>query len=100
MPGWSTSTTSTGTTYELLCFTFYFAAFDYYLGFARRAISLQFRQWAIFLGLYICALDSKELAVTLPRECSATRGSGTGPKESARAVTFLPLVTLPYVSGN
>jgi len=57
---------STGTVYELLCFAFYWAAFDYYLGVRQAGKTLRPGQLAVFLALYICALNSKELAVTLP----------------------------------
>jgi len=52
--------------YDVLCFTFYFSALNYYI--ARRAsgIRLTKKQIAVFLLLYTGALDSKEMAITLP----------------------------------
>jgi hypothetical protein len=52
--------------FDVLCFTFYFTALFYYL---RRRCSgkpLKLRQILIFLLLYIAALESKEMAVSLP----------------------------------
>jgi hypothetical protein len=91
---------STGTIYELLCFGFYFAAFDYYLGIRQTGQTLKFRQWAVFLGLYICALNSKELAVTLPLSLLCYELIWHEWKASARGVTISALVTLPFVIGK
>ncbi|HYL78977.1 MAG TPA: hypothetical protein VEU96_32600 [Bryobacteraceae bacterium] len=52
--------------YDLLCFLFYFAALAWYLGIRARGQFCNWRQTAVFIVLYICALNSKEMAVTLP----------------------------------
>lgn len=52
--------------YDVLCWFFYLAAFTYYLGIRRRGGLLSARQTAVFLALFLCALNSKEMAVTLP----------------------------------
>jgi hypothetical protein len=57
--------------YDILCGGFYFAALLYYVRVrtskAFRAMgSFSVTQACIFLTLYICALDSKEMAVSLP----------------------------------
>jgi hypothetical protein len=52
--------------YDALCGLFYFAALAYYIHVRRRGINLRPRHVAIFLMLYICALNSKEMAVSLP----------------------------------
>jgi hypothetical protein len=56
---------SSGTVYDLLCFLFYFSAFIYYLK-IREAGHPTVRNWIPFLTLYLCALNAKEMAVTLP----------------------------------
>ena len=91
---------STGTIYELLCFGFYFAAFDYYLGIRQAGKTLRFRQWVWFLALYICALNSKELAVTLPGCILCYEAIWHGRRASARGVALSTFVTLPYVIGK
>lgn len=53
---------STATIYDVLCYCFYLAAFLYCTG---RPIE-GWRRWAAFLALYLCALNAKEMAVTLP----------------------------------
>jgi hypothetical protein len=55
-----------GAVYDILCFTFYFAALSYYVRVRRAGPILNLRAATMFLGLYIGALDSKEMAVTLP----------------------------------
>jgi len=52
--------------YDILCGGFYFAALLYYVRLRRRNIPLGIPHVFVFLGLYICALNSKEMAVTLP----------------------------------
>jgi hypothetical protein len=51
--------------YDILCGSFYFAALLYYVRLRDRG-PLRIPHLAVFLALYICALDSKEMAVTLP----------------------------------
>jgi hypothetical protein len=102
---------STGTIYELLCFAFYFAAFDYYLGIRQTGKMLNLRQWTWFLALYICALNSKELAVTLPLCLAAyeaiwhppargLRASARWLAQEGRGAAVSALVTVPYVVGK
>jgi len=52
--------------YDILCGTFYFAALLYYVRLRARGTPLRTPHLAVFLGLYICSLNSKEMAVTLP----------------------------------
>jgi hypothetical protein len=52
--------------YDALCFLFFFGALVYYIRIRSTGRPLNWRQTAAFLTLYICALDSKEIGVTLP----------------------------------
>lgn len=52
--------------YDVLCGFFYFAALTYYVQIREKAAYLRPLQLLLFLVLYICALNSKEMAVTLP----------------------------------
>jgi hypothetical protein len=52
--------------YDVLCGFFYFAALTYYIHFRERDVQLRPLQLVAFLALYVCALDFKEMAVTLP----------------------------------
>lgn len=52
--------------YDALCGFFYLAALVFYARIRSRGGVLNSRQAAVFLGLYLCALNSKEMAVTLP----------------------------------
>lgn len=102
---------STGTIYELLCFAFYVGALDYYLGIRRTGRTLRVGQWTLFLALYICALNSKELAVTLPLSVACyealwhppKRGWGSGLHwlaSEGRGAWLSGLITIPYVVGK
>jgi hypothetical protein len=52
--------------YDVLCGFFYFAALAYYVYIREKGMALRPGQLAIFLALFICALNSKEMAVSLP----------------------------------
>jgi hypothetical protein len=52
--------------YDVLCGFFYFAALTYYIHIREKGFPLRPMQWAGFLALYVCALNGKEMAVTLP----------------------------------
>jgi hypothetical protein len=52
--------------YDVLCGFFYFAALTYYIHIREGGASLRPLQLFGFLALYVCALDFKEMAVTLP----------------------------------
>jgi len=52
--------------YDVLCGLFYLAALTYYVHTREQGAYLRPLQLLLFLGLYICALNSKEMAVTLP----------------------------------
>jgi hypothetical protein len=52
--------------YDVLCGFFYFAALTYYIHIRERGLPLRPMQWVGFLALYACALNFKEMAVTLP----------------------------------
>jgi len=52
--------------FDALCGLFYFGAFVYYAGIRSSGSLLSRGQTVAFLGLYLCALNSKEMAVTMP----------------------------------
>jgi len=53
-------------TYDALCGFFYFGALTYYVHIREKGLLLRPTQFVGFLVLYICALNVKEMAVTLP----------------------------------
>ena len=57
---------NTGYIYDVLCYFFLFAALALYLRARARNVYLRRWQWPAFFALYICALNSKEMAVMLP----------------------------------
>ena len=52
--------------FDVLVGIFYFATFTYYARIRSRGKMLNGGQTAVFLALYLCTLNSKEMAVTLP----------------------------------
>ena len=56
----------TGFVYDVLCYFFLFAALALYLHVRARGDALRWWHWVALFALYICALNSKEIAVILP----------------------------------
>ena len=52
--------------YDVLCGFFYFSALTFYIRIREKGLLLRPLQCVGFLALYICALNAKEMAVTLP----------------------------------
>lgn len=86
--------------YDVLCGGFYFAALLYYVHCRRSGRGLRPLQICAFLALYICALDSKEMAVSLPVIVLAyellfkPRGAKFG------AVLAVTAVTAVFIAGK
>ncbi len=57
---------STAFIYDVLCFSFYMGAFLCYAGVRAQGRLLRGSETALVMGLYLCALNSKEMALTLP----------------------------------
>ena len=57
---------NTGMLYDIFCCFFYFCALVYYLRIRQSGRLLRWFELLIFCCLYILALDSKELGVSLP----------------------------------
>jgi hypothetical protein len=57
---------NTGQLYDIFCFFFYFLALVYYLRVRQAGRLLRVHELVLFGALYALALDSKELAVSLP----------------------------------
>jgi hypothetical protein len=98
---------NTGTIYDVLCFTFYFSALALYAGVRKQDRWLTPRQLALFLVFYICALNSKEMAVTLPSVLLVYELLFVSPGSAPRAwlrrwtpLASITLLTLPYMAGK
>ena len=57
---------STAFIYDVLCFSFYMSAFLYYARIRSQRRLLRGGETALVMFLYLCALNSKEMALTLP----------------------------------
>jgi hypothetical protein len=55
-----------GTVYDVLCFTFYVLAVCVYVRSRANGAAMSWRAFAVFIVLNVLALNSKEMAVTLP----------------------------------
>jgi hypothetical protein len=101
---------SSGTVYDLLCYCFFLAAFNVYLGVRSQGRLLSWRNVAIVSLLYVCALDAKEMAVTLPvllalyeliyHGGAVWRGRLRGLGREGKGVAVTAVLTVPYVIGK
>ena len=67
-----------GTVYDLLCFSFFYGAFLYYVRIRQSGGVLSKLQIAVCCVLYVAALNSKEMAVRSRFSLLLTSGSITG----------------------
>jgi hypothetical protein len=57
--------------YDVLCFLFFIGAMLVYARVREQGRQLDWRHGALFLSLYLCALNSKEMALTMPLALAA-----------------------------
>ena len=97
--------------YDVLCGFFYLAALTYYIHIREKGLPLRPMQWVGFLALYACALNSKEMAVTLPAivliyealRCPRLRDWNQFIRSNWRSAApsvIAGLLTLPYIYGK
>src|SRR4051812_48143557 len=84
--------------YDVLCGCFYLGALVYYIRIRESGRALGPRQVAAFLALYLCALNSKEMAVTLPVMLLVYEWLYHRPA-SLRGCIAAALLNLPYIYG-
>lgn len=98
---------NTSQLYDVLCFLFWFAALNFYLGIRTRERNLGMRDTGVLLGLYICALNSKEMAVTLPvalfayeAVCAPAGAWRIRLRQAAVPLTAIVVVTIAFLIGK
>jgi hypothetical protein len=101
-----------GYAYDVLCYFFYFAALLFYIRIRSRRRTLSWWQLAAASALYICALNAKEMAVTLPvflvvyewfyhrDSLGPLRSLWRWPIAHGRGVLVIGLLTLVFVVGR
>lgn len=87
--------------YDVLCFCFYFAALACYARIRARGLLPNWRQTAVVLLLYICALNSKEMAVTFPVTLALYELLFHPPPRFApKAFLIAGFLTAAYIAGK
>jgi hypothetical protein len=97
--------------FDVLCSFFYLAALVWYLRIRDRGQLPNGRQIAALSGLYLCALNSKEMAVTLPLMLAAYEwvyhkfprtwgAAGAWLRGAGRGALATLAITLPYLYGK
>jgi hypothetical protein len=102
---------NTGAIYDLLCFSFYVGALLLYIRTRRDGRRLRWPGIMLLVALYICALNAKEMAVTLPvailiyewiyhRPEFTKRNLLRWIVYDARVACLLAALTVPYLYGK
>lgn len=102
---------NTGQIYDIFCYSFYFLAIIYYLRIRQQGYRLNWLQTLMFCGLYVLALDSKELAVSFPIIIAAWEFFHTAPRWKFSAwgrylrrdllpLGLVALMTAAYIPGR
>lgn len=101
---------STGTVYDLLCYAFFFGAFNVHLGIRARGRIPAWGCVAALSILYVCALNAKEMAVSLPvllgiyeliyHGQAFQRSYFRWLWREGRVVAVTGILTIPYVIGK
>ena len=65
-PAFAAAYLDTGTVYDVLVYLFFWGAFALYVRFRQAGRPLGWRGLALVFGLFVAALDAKEIAVSLP----------------------------------
>jgi hypothetical protein len=98
-----------GYAYDVLCYFFYFSALLFYIRIRSRGRTLNWWQLIACSALYICALNAKEMAVTLPvvlvlyewfYQRMPLRKVWRWSIASGRGVLAIGLLTLVFVIGR
>lgn len=97
----------TGFIFDVLCYCCYFAAFLFYVRIRQSRRLLRGRELAALAAIYILALNSKEMAVTLPGLLVCYEALYHAPAAWRRAdwrqampIGVLGLMTLVFVAGR
>ncbi len=88
---------SPATIYDIGCCAFYWGALLYYVRLRQSEKPLTLSQAAVMILLFICALDFKEMAVTLPVMILVYEGLWGGRQKPIATVIFLLLITAVFV---
>ena len=86
--------------FDILCAGFYFATVLYYLRHRRAGVPLDVPQTCLFLALYICALNSKEMAVSLPVVLLVYEWLFHGAKARLVPVLIAGAITAIFIAGR
>ena len=91
---------SPSTIYDALCFLFYFGVLVYYVRIRSAGEKLNWRQTLICLVLYVGALNSKEIGVTLPLLLLGYEGLYQRPARQLRIPLIACVMALAYTIGK
>jgi hypothetical protein len=100
---WTTLYFDTGYIYDVLCYFFTFAALLWYIAIRQKSRAPGIAESAALLALFICALNSKEMAIALPAVLALYEllyGLLNGPRRSVRLVAITGVITVAFMVGR
>jgi hypothetical protein len=100
---WTPLYFDTGYIYDVLCYFFTFAALLWYIAIRQRNRAPGIAACAALLALFVCALNSKEMAIALPAVLALYEllyGSLKGRRRSVRLIAIASVMTVAFMAGR
>jgi len=96
---WTPLYFDTGYIYDVLCYFFTFAALLWYIAIRQKNRAPGIAESAALLGLFVCALNSKEMAIALPAVL-ALYELLYAPRRSVRLIAITTAMTVAFMVGR
>lgn len=100
---WTPLYFDTGYIYDVLCYFFTFAALLWYIAIRQKNRAPGIAESAALLALFVCALNSKEMAIALPAVLALYEllyGLLNGPRRSVRLIAITAVMTVAFMAGR
>jgi hypothetical protein len=100
---WTPLYFDTGYIYDVLCYFFTFAALLWYIAIRQKNRAPGIAACAALLALFVCALNSKEMAIALPAVLALYEwlyGSLKGYRRSVRSIAIMSVMTVAFMAGK
>jgi len=100
---WTPLYFDTGYIYDVLCYFFTFAALLWYIAIRQKNRVPRIAESAALLALFVCALNSKEMAIALPAVLALYEllyGLIDGPRRAVWLIAITGAMTVAFMAGR
>jgi hypothetical protein len=100
---WTALYFDTGYIYDVLCYFFTFAALLWYIAIRQKNRAPGIAESAALLALFVCALNSKEMAIALPAVLALYEwlyGLPNGRRRAVWLVAIMGALTIAFMAGR